>query len=95
MAKKKKIPCCRLSIKALAVAGAVLWGGYLFLLVLLSDLGIFWFSPEVLALMASIYPGLAVGITGAFIGLIWGLICGAICGAIIAWIHNLTLERVG
>ncbi|HEB01462.1 MAG TPA: hypothetical protein ENI16_00500 [Candidatus Portnoybacteria bacterium] len=81
---------CRVSVKGLALAGAILWGVYLFLLALLAGWGIkfMWVSKELVELLNVVYPGYVVGFGGAILGLIYGLVCGAICGGLIAWLHN-------
>lgn len=81
---------CQISVKGLALAGAVFWGGYLFLLALLAGLGVrfMWVSPELVELLRAVYPGYVVGLVGAIIGLTYGLICGAVCGGLTAWLHN-------
>lgn len=80
----------KLSIKALAITGAILWGIYMFLAALLAkaNIEIIWFSNKIFDLLVSIYPGLSATIGGAFIGLIWGAVCGAICGGILSWVYN-------
>ncbi len=81
---------CHISIKGLAIAGAVLWGAYLFLLALLAGWGIkfMWVSKELVELLGIIYPGYVISFWGAVLGLLYGLVCGAVCGGLVAWIHN-------
>lgn len=81
---------CHISIKALAITGAILWGIYLFLLALLAGWGIrfMWVSKELVELLGTIYPGYVIGFGGAILGLVYGLVCGAICGGLVAWLHN-------
>lgn len=81
---------CQISVRSLALTGAILWGGYLFLLALLAgfDLRFMWVSPELVEMVSAIYPGYVVGLVGAVIGLVYGLVCGAICGGLTAWLHN-------
>lgn len=81
---------CHLSVKGLAIAGAVFWGGYLFLLALLAGWGLrfMWVSKELVKLLSTVYPGYIVGFSGAILGLVYGVVCGAICGGLIAWLHN-------
>ena len=78
-----------LNIRALTVAGAILWGGT-FALVALANL--LWppYGDAVLALAASIYPGYHAhpGIGGVFIVTLYGLVDGAIGGAVLAWVYN-------
>ncbi|MCP6718165.1 MAG: hypothetical protein KJI70_01280 [Patescibacteria group bacterium] len=81
---------CHISAKGLALAGAVIWGVYLFLLALLAGWGMkfMWVSKELVGLLNTVYPGYVVGLGGAVLGLFYGLICGAVCGGLIAWFHN-------
>ena len=81
---------CQISIKGLALTGAILWGGYLFILALLAGFGFrfMWISPEWVNILAAVYPGYVVGLGGALLGLLYGLVCGAICGGLTAWLHN-------
>jgi len=81
---------CQISIKGLALAGGVFWGGYLFLLALLAGFGLrfMWVSPELVEIVSTVYPGYVIGLGGAVLGLAYGLTCGAVCGGSIAWLHN-------
>ena len=82
---------CNISVKGFAIAGALFWGIYLFILALLAGWGIrfMWISKELVEwLSTTLYPGYALGFSGAIIGLFYGLVCGAICGGLIAWLHN-------
>ena len=81
---------CHLSVKGLALTGAIFLGVYLFLLALLAGWGIkfMWISKELVELLSTLYPGYVVGFTGAILGLVYGVVCGAICGGLIAWLHN-------
>lgn len=81
---------CQLSVKGLALAGAIFWGGYLFLLALLAGWGVrfMWISKELVELISTVYPGYVIGFGGAILGLFYGLVCGAICGGLVAWLHN-------
>jgi len=93
----KEHRCGYLSPKALAIALGVLVGAYVFLLGLILTLApeakFFWVSKELLAMLATLYPGYAATVLGSFIGLFWGFVCGAVCGAILAWLHNFALEK--
>lgn len=81
---------CYISVKGLALAGAILWGFYLFGVALLAGFGIrfIWVSKELVEMLSAVYPGYTVGVIGAVIGLGYGIFCGAICGGLIAWLHN-------
>ncbi len=84
----------QLNIKALAVAGAVLWGGSFLLLgivnLIFADYGSGWLS-----LAASIYPGYhgPGGFGSVIVVTLYALIDGAIGGAILAWIYNLVAKK--
>ncbi len=80
----------RLSIKGLAAASAVIWGGAI-LLVIIGN--IIWpgYGSAFLQMADSIYPGydMEAGVMGVISGTLYGLVDGAICGAIFAWVYNL------
>ena len=84
----------QLNIKALATAGAVLWGGsFLFLGIvnlIVADYGSGWLS-----LAASMYPGYGGpdGFGSVVVVTLWALIDGAVAGAILAWIYNLVAKK--
>jgi len=79
-----------LSVKGLAGAGAIAWGGCYFLVgianMVWSTYGTAW-----LDLAASIYPGYEP--TGGFGSVVvltlYALLDGAVAGAIFAWLYNL------
>ncbi len=79
----------KLDIRALAIAGAVFWGGMFFLLGLANLL---WpsYGGEWLELWASVYPGYEVSATfGAVVLLtLYATLDGAIGGAVLAWLYN-------
>ena len=79
----------KLSIKGLALASGILWGGS----ILLVGVGnLIWPSYGVafLDLARSIYPGYggAAGIGGVIVGTLYGVADGAVGGAIFAWLYN-------
>lgn len=80
----------RLDVKALALAGALLWGGAL-LLVGLAHLAVPGYGAAFLGVMASVYPGFGVpsGVGGVLVGTVWGLVDGALSGMVLAWLYNL------
>jgi hypothetical protein len=81
----------QLNIKALTITLAILWGLYLFWVVLFGGIfrtKILWASPEIANLVVSIYPGITFTIEGAFLALIWGFACGAFCGGVFGWLYN-------
>lgn len=61
---------CQISVKGLALAGAILLGSYLFLLAFLAGWGrrFMWVSPELVEIISAVYPGYVVGLSGAVIG---------------------------
>ncbi|MBT8399606.1 MAG: bacteriophage holin [Rhodothermia bacterium] len=80
-----------LSVRALAIAAAIFWGGAVFLttwwLILFDGA-----TGEPLFL-GRIYFGYSVSPLGSVIGLLWGLVDGAISGAVLAWLYNVALLR--
>jgi len=84
----------RLSVKALAVAGAVLFGGSVFL-VALGNLGLAGYGRAVLDLAASIYPGYhgPAGVGSAVVVGLYAALDGAIGGALLALIYNAVVHR--
>ena len=83
-----------LSIKALAITGAVFTGGS-FLLVAVLNLIFPGYGVGFLELGASIYPGYQVagGFGSVIVVTIYGLIDGAIAGALFAWLYNFVSGR--
>ena len=80
----------RFSVKGLAVAGGIGWGGSVLLVGLLN---LVWPSYGVafLDLASSIYPGYESmsGFGGVIVGTLYALVDGAIAGAIFAWLYNM------
>ena len=78
------------SVKGLAVAAGVGWGGCVLLLGLLN---LVWpsYGVAVLDLARSIYPGYGnmSGFGAVIVGTMYALVDGAIAGAIFAWLYNL------
>lgn len=78
----------RLDVKALAISGAILWGGAIFLIGIAEMI---WpgYGLALLDLAASIYPGYAPGGFGSVIvGTLYALLDGAVGGAVLAWLYN-------
>jgi hypothetical protein len=76
----------KLNVKALGLAGGIVWGLAIFLLT-------YWFlirglEGETLARLGNLYLGYSVTWYGGFVGLIWGFIDGFIGGALVAWLYN-------
>jgi hypothetical protein len=76
----------RFDVKAMALAGALLWGFGLFL-------GTWWIilfdgaSGEP-TLVGQIYRGYTISPGGSIVGLLWALVDGAFAGALFAWLYN-------
>lgn len=79
----------KLSIKGMALAGCILWGGS-FLLVALAHLATGGYGLYFLQVCGSIYPGYyAVQTIGnVLIGTVYALVDGALAGAIFGWLYN-------
>lgn len=84
----------QLSIRALAAAGAILWGG-MFLLLGLANLIAPSYGGAFLELGASIYPGYGgpTGFGSVIIVTLYALLDGAIAGAVLAWLYNMFARR--
>lgn len=76
----------RLKVLASGVAGGVVWGLAAFglTLVILAQGG-----GQHLSLLAAVYWGYSVSLTGALVGLVYGFIDGFIAGVIFALVYNL------
>ena len=81
----------KLDVQAWAITGAIVWGGYLFLISLFVMIGwdYYWFSSKVFWLLQSMYPGMGATFMGAIWGLLHGVIGGAICAGLFSWVHNV------
>jgi hypothetical protein len=79
----------QLSIKGLAWAAALLWGGLMFFVGL-----VHLFDPSYglnfLDVMGSVYPGFHVAhsVWDWILGTVYGFVDGGIAGLIFAWIYN-------
>ncbi len=80
----------KLSLKGLAIAGAVVWGGSL-LVVGLANLIWEGYGVAFLNFAASIYPGYDVegDIRQVIVGTLYGLCDGAIGGLVFGFIYNM------
>lgn len=79
----------KLSVKGLALAAALLWGGAIFL----TDLGhLIWpgYGTALLDVARSIYPGYAqtTGVVALLVGTIYAFLDGLVGGAVFAWLYN-------
>lgn len=79
----------RLSVKALAITSALLWGGCLLLLGLI-NLAAPSYGADFLRGMGSVYPGFYHSRTflDVLLGTVYGLIDGAIAGWLFGWLYN-------
>jgi hypothetical protein len=79
----------RLSVKSLALAGAILWGASV-LVMALANLIYPTYGKAFLELCASIYPGYhASGTFGdAIVGTLYAIVDGGVGGAIFGWLYN-------
>jgi len=72
---------------SLGLAGGVVWGVMMFITTLISvGTG---YAGAFLAVMASIYPGFAITVPGAFVGLAYGFVDGFIGLLVLGWLYNL------
>ena len=80
----------KLSIWALTITAAIIWGGAV-LLVGLGNLIRPSYGGAFLDIVASIYPGYHVTRTigSVIVGTLYGALDGAIGGLIFAWLYNL------
>lgn len=80
----------KLSVKGLAIALGLVWGGLGMLLVGLSNLIWTGYGGAFLEVMASLYPGYHA--TASFgqviVGTMYGVVDGAVAGAVFAWVYN-------
>ena len=85
----------KLSIKGLALASGILWGGSI---LLVGVANLIWPSYGVayLDLARAIYPGYggSAGFGGVIVGALYGLADGAVAGAIFAWLYNTLSARL-
>ncbi len=80
----------RLSVRSVALTGALMWGVLCMFLVGLGNLRWSGYGQGLLDLAASLYPGYQAtpSIGQVLIGTLYGLVDGAICGGIFAWLYN-------
>ena len=80
----------KLSLKAMAIAIALLWGGCIFFFGVV-NLAAPSYGMEVLRAASSIYPGFHASRTFAdvLVGTGYALVDGGIGGFLIAWLYNL------
>ncbi len=81
----------RLSLKAVVLAAALLWGLFGMFLTGVLNLVLPPFGEHFLATMSSVYPGYNMSgtIPDLFLGTLYGLADGAGAGLIFGWLYNL------
>ncbi|MEN8145008.1 MAG: hypothetical protein ABFS14_08675 [Gemmatimonadota bacterium] len=79
----------KLSVRALAIASAILWAGMFLLIAILNQAG-GGYGAHLLDFGASIYPGYAgpAGWGSVFVVTLYAVIDGAVGGALLAWLYN-------
>ena len=84
----------RLSVKGVAIAFGLIWGGGVFFLALI-HWGIPAYATSFLTGVSSIYPGFHGGrsFADALLGGVYAFVDGAVGGAIFAWLYNLCAGR--
>jgi len=75
----------QLSIKGLALALGLAWGGGVALLGLAASLG--W-GRALVEVLGSVYVGFGPSPLGSAIGGLWAFVDGALGGIVIAWLYN-------
>ena len=82
-----------LSTRALAIVGAILWGGSILFSGLLNLL-IPGYGLHFLQLISSVYPGFhAAGTLGdLLVGTIYGMVDGGIGGFVFGWLYNFLVN---
>ena len=79
----------KLSIKALALASAILWG---FAMLVMGLANLIWsnYGLEFLKTMSSVYPGYHAtrSVAEVIIGTLYGAVDGLFGGAVFAWLYN-------
>jgi len=80
----------RFSLKAIALAGAIVWGGAI-LLVGLANLAVPAYGMSFLQMTSSVYPGFHPSHTlgSVLMGTLDGLVDGAVGGSLFAWLYNV------
>ena len=85
----------KLDVKALALTGAIVWGGLALFLTGLANLIWPGYGQGFLDAVATLYPGYHA--TASFgqviVGTLYGALDGAVVGAIFAWLYNRLIGR--
>jgi hypothetical protein len=83
-----------LSLKALAAAFRLLWGGAI-LCVGIVNLASPGYGVEFLKVMSSVYPGFQASrsVIDVLVGAVYGLVDGGIAGLLMGWLYNTFASR--
>jgi hypothetical protein len=84
----------KLSLKGVAIAGGVLWGGAILLMGLI-NLASPTYGLSFLTMVASVYPGFHVSRTvgDVLIGTGYALVDGSLAGLLFGWLYNLAISN--
>ena len=80
----------RLSVKAMAMAGALVWGGYGMLGTALLNAVFPPYGEHFLMTMSSVYPGYHAtpAIGDMLVGACYGALDGGVAGLLLTWLYN-------
>ncbi len=80
----------KLDIRAMALTGAIGWGGLALFLTGLANLIWPGYGQAFLDVAASLYPGYeaAASFGQVIVGTLYGALDGAFAGAVLAWVYN-------
>ena len=81
----------KLNVKALALAGGILWGAAVFVLTWLAMWG--YGSQEAAGIVKAYYLGYSLSPLGSFIGAVWGFVDAAIGCALFALLYNKFISK--
>lgn len=86
----------RLSLKALGISGAILWGGAI-LMCGIANLASDSYGTEFLRVVSSIYPGFHASRSFAdiLVGACYALVDGGLAGVVFGWLYNWIVGRSG
>lgn len=83
----------KLSIKALAITAAIIWGAAL-LIVGSANMMFPGYGSDFLEVIGSVYPGYqpTTGFSSVIIGSLYGVVDAGIGAALFAWVYNFFVE---